>query len=255
MCYFKLSERMSAVAGLVPAGCKVCDVGCDHAFVSIYLIQHHISDKVYALDINEGPLERAREHIRKAGLEDYIETRLSDGLSALRPGEADCMIAAGIGGRLTVKILADSPDKVRNMKYLVLQPQSELAYVRRFLRENGFLIIKEDMVSEDGKYYPMMLVKTGEKACAADEVPETLQQEAEDAFGPCLIHDGNPVLKDYLSWREGCQNKILQEAAAHPERKRQVEEELARIQAARLLIEEAQHKKRVPEREDRYEMF
>lgn len=253
---FGLSNRMAAVAHLVPFGVGACDVGCDHGFVAIYLVREKICPKVIAMDINRRPLLRAREHIESAGLSAYIETRLSDGIEKLIEGEAECMIAAGMGGRLIVKILKDHPEKLRSLRYLVLQPQSELSFVRGYLRSQGFIIRKEDMVLEDGKFYPMMLVETGlfgkdetgsaykEKMAETeivedsdDNCPEIGQkaylESLEDEFGPCLIRDRHPVLLKYLDWWEGQQNKILNEVLTYPERRAQVEEELRRIRDVR----------------------
>lgn len=147
------------MAGLVPKGAAACDIGCDHGFVAIYLAEKKISPRVIAMDINKGPLLRAKEHIESMSLSTYIDIRLSNGLEKLETGEAECMIAAGMGGRLTVRIMSDYPEKLRSLRYLVLQPQSELSLVRRFLREQGFVIRREDMVLEEGKFYPMMLAE------------------------------------------------------------------------------------------------
>lgn len=252
---FILSKRMAAVARLVPFGVNACDIGCDHGFVAIHLVREHICPKVIAMDIRQGPLSRAREHIESAGLSSYIETRLSDGMEKLNIGEADCVIAAGMGGRLIVKILEDYPEKRNSLRYLVLQPQSELAFVRRYLRSVGLVIRKEDMVLEDGKFYPMMYVegkasgKENDSRSGAEEIQfrrrrkedsgfETAYLESlEDEFGPCLIGNGHPVLAEYLDWWEGQQNKILKEVSAYPERKAQVEEELSRIRDVRRLME------------------
>ena len=103
----ELSARMQALVNMVSQGSVVCDVGCDHGWVSIYLVQKGIADKVYAMDVRTGPLERAKEHIGRYQLEESIETRLSDGLSNLTVGEADCMICAGMGGPLMMKILTE----------------------------------------------------------------------------------------------------------------------------------------------------
>ena len=94
----ELSRRLYAVASLVTEGASVADVGTDHGYIPIYLMQKNIASKVIALDINGGPLERARMHIIGYNLKGQIETRLSDGLSAVQPGEVDTMIAAGMGG-------------------------------------------------------------------------------------------------------------------------------------------------------------
>ncbi len=230
-----LSNRMAAVAGLVPGGATACDIGCDHGFVAIYLVQEHICPRVIATDINEGPLSRAREHIEGAGLSAYIETRLSDGLEKLAAGEVECMIAAGMGDRLIVKILEDYPEKRQSLRYLILQPQSELSCVRGYLRKKGFVIRREDMVLEDGKFYPMMLaeaVNAGGEALL-DAEKNAYLESLEDEFGPCLIRERNPVLLTYLDWWEELQNKILKEVLTYPNRRDQVEEELRRIRDVR----------------------
>ena len=105
---------------------------------------------------NEGPLKRAQENILQNGLEEKIETRLSDGFKALAPGEADTAVIAGMGGGLTIRILKNGMEVVRSLKECILQPQSEIDKVSTFLLGEGFSFIKEDMVEEDGKYYPMM---------------------------------------------------------------------------------------------------
>lgn len=237
---FGLSSRMAAVAQLVPHGVTACDVGCDHGFVAIYLVQEHICPKVIAMDINKGPLLRAKEHIAGALLSAYIETRLSDGIEKLLPGEAECMIAAGMGGRLVVKILEAYPEKLRSLRYLVLQPQSELSLVRSYLRRQGFSIYRENMVLEDGKFYPMMLVETKPSKEAGTQI--AYQESLEDEFGPCLIRDRNPVLLEYLAWWEKHQNKILKEVLTYPERRSQVEEELARIYDVRRQMQLSKEK-------------
>ena len=104
----ELSKRLYAVAGLVTEGASVADIGTDHGYVPIYLVKNKIASKVIAMDINKGPLERARMHIIGHGLKGQIETRLSDGLKMVNPGEVDAMIAAGMGGALVIKILEDS---------------------------------------------------------------------------------------------------------------------------------------------------
>lgn len=255
---YRLSDRMAAVAHLVPAGVRACDIGCDHGFVAMYLVEEKICPRVLAMDINKGPLLRAKEHIEGASLSTYIDTRLSDGLAAFEAGEAECMIAAGMGGRLIVKILSDYPEKTESLRYLVLQPQSEISLVRRCLREQGFVILQEDMIFEEGKFYPMMLAEAGAESRAAKasegecralgaepescggasaEEEDAYRQSLEDEFGPCLLRDGHPVLLQYLDWWESHQCKILNQVLTYPERRRQVEEELERIRAARRLAE------------------
>lgn len=189
----ELSARLEAVAKMVTKGNRVCDVGCDHGYISIYLVKNDISPYVYAMDVNKGPLERAGEHIEAYGYSEKIETILSDGLISLGEKESDALICAGMGGRLVIKILSDSMDKVKKMKELVLQPQSEIHLVRAFLRQQGFYIDKEDMVYEDGKFYPIIHVLV-----QSDKQNE--DNAVFDKFGPVLLKIKHPVLGQFLEY-------------------------------------------------------
>ena len=154
----ELSKRLQAVAGLVTAGSRLADIGTDHAYIPIYLTEKGLLSGAVAADVNRGPLKRAEENIREHGLEGRISTRLSDGFSALEPGEADSAVIAGMGGGLVIRILSEGRRVVSGLRECILQPQSEIEKVRAFLLEEGFFFLMEDMVEEDGKYYPMMKV-------------------------------------------------------------------------------------------------
>lgn len=201
----ELSRRLQTLADMVTPGSRVADIGCDHGFVSIYLYERHIAPKVYAMDVRKGPLCRAREHIAAHGLTDYIETRLSDGLDALKDGEADSLICAGMGGRLMARILLDGFFKVMKMRELILQPQSEIAFFRRFLREHHLVIAEERLVKEDGKFYPMMRVLPGgDEACYPrfDGSGLLTMEEADrvsDSYGALLLWQKHPLMQEYLT--------------------------------------------------------
>ena len=195
----ELSKRLYAVAGLVTEGASVADIGTDHGYVPIYLVERGIASKVIAMDVNQGPLNRARMHIVGHGLGDRIETRLSDGLARICPGEVDTVIVSGMGGPLTIRILQEGKEVAEQLNALILQPQSEICRVRRFLTENGYRIEQEDMVLEDGKYYPILRAVHGEK--------EDLKAE-ELFYGPRLLENQNPVLLEYLQKQQN-QNRML----------------------------------------------
>lgn len=201
----RLSKRLQAVAGLVTPGCVVCDVGTDHAYIPIYLIQAGITKRALAMDVNEGPLLRAKEHIAQQGLLNYITTRRSDGLAAMTGGECDSVVIAGMGGGLMIQILKEGAAKLGSVKELILQPQSDIELVRRYVAEHGFVIEEQDMVEEDGKYY-MMFRCVPESECEA-VLPEknednVLWQLAADRYGEHLIYQSHPVLKSYLQKEE-----------------------------------------------------
>ena len=116
-----------------------------------------------AMDVREGPLARAREHIGRYGLNGRIETRLSDGVAALKPGEADTVIAAGMGGELILRILRDAPWVRDPAKRLILQPMTMAPLLRRGLLADGFDILEERAVDDGKKIYTVLLAAyTGE---------------------------------------------------------------------------------------------
>jgi len=189
----QLSKRLSAVASLVTEGSRLADIGTDHGYVPIYLTQKGILSSAMAMDVNKGPLQRAREHISEHGLEDKITTRLSNGLKELVPGEADSVLIAGMGGYLIIRILEEGRKHRPFVKEWILQPQSDLEAVRRYLAKEGLSITAELMVEEEGKYYPMMRVVPGE--------PYELE-EKEYLFGRFLFKEKNPVLYEWLTKEE-----------------------------------------------------
>ncbi len=192
----KLSRRMEAVASMVTPGNRVCDVGCDHGYVSIFLVQSGKAPSAIAMDLREGPLAHARENICENELSDKIETRISDGVCGLSVGEADTVIIAGMGGELVLHILKDSPDIFRSVKEFILQPQSEIHKVRKYLRKHNFEIVEEDMILEEGKFYPMFRVIPVEE-CSWDHLLPTTKKVC-DMYGPLLLRDGNVTLRKYL---------------------------------------------------------
>ena len=137
----------------------VADVGCDHGYVSIYLVQKGIAETAIAMDVRKGPLSMAENNVREYGLEEKIDLRLSDGLSLLNKDEADALVIAGMGGKLMISILEKKDIRELGIKTAILQPQSDIPKFRQFLREKGYLIENEKIVFEDGKYYFPMRVK------------------------------------------------------------------------------------------------
>lgn len=224
----KLSARLKAAADMVTPGNRVCDVGCDHGYLSIYLIEQRISPKALAMDVREDPLGRAREHVLRAGLEDYITLRLSDGLAGFETGEAETMVCAGMGGRLMERILCREPAKTKSFRELILQPQSELASFRRFLREQDYSILWEDMIWEEGKFYPVIKALPVRQMAAGQKNGN--KQELEDRFGPILLERRHPVLLAYLKreLESAGRLKALMEEAGGSERAAQRLKELVK---------------------------
>lgn len=256
-----LSDRMRAVAGLVQPCKSIADIGCDHGYVAMELVRSNVCRHVIAMDINSGPLERAKHNIADYCMQDYIETRLSDGVSALEKGEADGIICAGMGGKLVISILERGKELIGAMRQVVLQPQSELSEVRSYLRKKGYLIEQEDIIYEDGKYYPMMRALPGafgklewqisgnlEQKCRKSgvyingipacrqpfNISEISMGEAQrltrvhDTYGPCLLTMAHPVLRRYLLWQkanlEEIRNQLLGQSPLTDRQERRVQE-------------------------------
>lgn len=231
----RLSNRLSALASLVSEGHRLADIGTDHGYIPIYLCQKEVIPSAIAMDIGKGPLQQATAHIKQQGLSDRIETRLSDGLTALQPGEADTILIAGMGGGLVMKILSQGTQALTGSEELILQPQSEIAQVRAYLRIHGFRILEEEMILEDGKYYPMMKVVQEEEP---DLREETLQVQVEDAFGPVLLQKKHPVLQEWLQRELKTVDTVCRQLAAQPENER-INVRMAQVQEKRQLILEA----------------
>ena len=224
----ELSRRLNAVVSLVTEGASVADIGTDHGYIPIYLLEHGISGHVIAMDINKGPLERAEYHIRESGFAERIETRLSDGFAALDENEVETVIMAGMGGGLVIRILEGYPLVTDSIREFILQPQSEIAKVRKYLYENDFTVVREDMVEEDGKYYPMMKAVHGMSEAYT---------ETEFRYGKLLLKNRHPVLRAFLEKEKKIKSQILQKLSIQSglhveERMVQLEEDLKWIDEA-----------------------
>ena len=186
----RLSERLMMSAMMVTPGLRVADVGCDHAHTSIWLVQNGRSAKCIAMDLREGPLKAASKNVKMCGLEDMIETRLSDGLEALKPGEVDCILITGMGGNLIAGILQNGNEIVKSASELVLQPQSDIDLVRRKVFEMGFDIVEEACCVDYKKFYLSIHAKKG--TC------KDRYSESEIAYGRFLPAASDKVYKRYL---------------------------------------------------------
>ena len=213
----ELSSRLEAILAMADPGCRVADIGTDHAFLPIELVRRGIALSAVAMDVREGPLERATAHVQEAGLSERIVVRLSDGLDKLLPGEADTVVISGMGGRLMVHILERRAHVDESIKTWILSPHSEAEWVRRYLNEQGLILTNEDLVQEDGKFYPVMKAAAG-----PDRVRDAGRMRVLDSgedftvderYGPELIRRRHPVLREYLTKRLEVNRKILESLA------------------------------------------
>lgn len=153
-----LSKRLRAIADLVPPGSRVCDVGTDHAYLPIALMQSGRAARVTATDIREAPLANAARNIGEAGVSG-IETRLCDGLCGIPLNETDAVVIAGMGGEVIAGILSRAAQNDLLAPLFLLQPTTSAEVLRQYLCENGFLLQSETAVSENGKLYTVMAAR------------------------------------------------------------------------------------------------
>ena len=198
----KLSDRLSLVADFVEKGNRLADVGTDHGYVPIHLVQEGVIPYALACDINKGPLLRAQSHIAENNLQDKIETRLSNGLEKLCEGEVDSILIAGMGGALIRDILVRGENVYKSAKELILSPHSEVFLVREYLLSNGYEVVREEMVKDMGKYYVVM------KCIKSDNIVK--YSSCELIYGKLLLENRNSILYEYLLSEKGNFEKILQ---------------------------------------------
>lgn len=155
---FELGERLQACADFVRPGSRVADIGSDHALLPIWLLKTGRASSAIASDIARGPLAAAMLNASKYAIDSHLDIRLSAGLENYSVGEAEDIIIAGMGGEMILKIISDASWLKNTDINLILQPMSMSDCLRCGLIEQGFDIVKERAVVENGKAYSIMLV-------------------------------------------------------------------------------------------------
>ncbi|MBE7012495.1 MAG: SAM-dependent methyltransferase [Ruminococcaceae bacterium] len=191
----KLSERLLKITEFVRGATVVADIGTDHGYVPVYCVQNGLCDRAIACDINEGPLAAARDHIADSGLSDVIDARLSDGLEALAPNEADTIVIAGMGGFLIRDILIRGTEVIGSDTRLILQPMVAAKELREYLADNGFEIVTEKLAREEDKFYNIMYVQKGASSLTEKELLLGKGIEDDENFGDYVTFNVNVVSK------------------------------------------------------------
>ncbi len=210
----EISERLKKVASFVRTSRTIADIGTDHGYIPIYLCLEEVIDKAIACDVNREPVRRAECNINMYRLGNVIETRLGDGLKPLKMGEVEGAVIAGMGGMLIVEILDECIEKTAALSELVLQPQTDVDKVRKYLHKIGFKIDDEAMIFEDGIYYNIIRAVHGK---------EKYENETDYIFGKINIERKNAVLKEFIEKDMAKTDKIiekLKEADTYNSKKR-----------------------------------
>ena len=221
-----ISKRLLCCASMVQPGSRVADIGTDHGYLGIYLLQSGAARHVIACDLRKDPLEKARRNAKLFGVDGEMKLRLSDGLEKILPDEVDTVVMAGMGGDLIQKILSQCPWRKREGLQFILQPQSAGNVLRRWLCEDGFEIRREEPVQDGHFLYTVMDIRQGE--------PAPLTPGTEYA-SPALLASGIPLVGNYLARVE---NALQETVRGLTNAEKQRPERLSYFRQALLEIQE-----------------
>lgn len=194
----EISKRLLTIANYVNPGSRVADIGSDHAYLPVFLIQAGKAVSAIAGEVNQGPWTSAVQHVKEAGLSERIDVRLGDGLSVVENGEVDTICIAGMGGALICQILEAGIKRLSSVSHLILQPNVAEKNVRKWLYQNGWELKGESILKEDGILYEVLSVTRGNP-----EAPYIHKDWSLDAWfelGPFLWQERSPVYKE--KWQE-----------------------------------------------------
>ena len=201
----KLSQRLQAIADMVPQGSSVADVGTDHGFLPCYLAQNRQAEKVIACDINAQPLALAQKNVTDYNVADIVSTRLGNGLSVIEPGEVDVVTIAGMGGALMLEILDAASDVVDRLQRIILQPNVGMEAVRIWAEKNRWHIVQEELIRENDRFSVIIAMEPGRSLNSMTPV--------ELFLGPELLANQHPLLGFYISEEWDKTQKVLAQLA------------------------------------------
>lgn len=195
----KLSNRLQKIADFVPQNSIVGDIGTDHGYIPGYLIENNISKRVIGTDISKGSLDKIIQFVNKEGFQDKIFPRLGNGLEVIKPFEIDTVIIAGMGG-LLIKEILENKKVSKTITNFILQPMIASKELREYLIENNFVILKEDLVKEDNKFYEIIFAKEGKSHVV---------REIDYEISPLLVKEKHPLLKKFIEFKINGAESIL----------------------------------------------
>ena len=179
-----ISKRLELVASFVPQGATLLDVGSDHAYLPIELVERGQIEGAIAGEVVEGPYQSAVKNVEAHGLKEKIQVRLANGLAAFEEADQVSIITiAGMGGRLIATILEEGLDKLGNVQRLILQPNNREDDLRIWLQDHDFQIVAESILEEAGKFYEILVVEAGQMKLSTSDV----------RFGPFLSKEVSPI--------------------------------------------------------------
>lgn len=198
----KLTDRLLKIADLVTKGKKIADIGTDHGYIPVYLLNKGHVDFAILADVNKGPLENARSEVRHNNLTDKVDLRLGSGIEVLNENEVDEVIIAGMGGILISELLEAKKSVAHNLDKLILQPMQAQDELRKYLLNNGYEILDEVLVKEDFRIYEIIVAKYTSKNTVVDD-------EIYYEVGKKFIENKDPLLNEFIDKKIFMYNSIL----------------------------------------------
>lgn len=184
----KISDRLKELSTFVNEEDKLIDIGCDHALLDIYLCDEYKNLKVIASDIHEGALKGAEKNIEKFKMNDRIDLRLGDGLSIVNADEIDTILIAGMGFN-TIKRILSNDSKMTNIKKIIIQSNTDVVKLRKFVIKLGFKITRELLVKDNDIIYTIIEFKPGFEKYTYEEI----------YFGPRILDNKDDIFYEYYS--------------------------------------------------------
>ena len=198
----KLTDRLLKIASLVTKGKKIADIGTDHGYIPVYLLNKGYIDFAILADVNKGPLENARSEVRHNNLMDKVDLRLGSGIEVLNENEVDEVIIAGMGGILISELLEAKKSVAHSLDKLILQPMQAQDELRKYLLNNGYEILDEVLVKEDFRIYEIIVTQyTGKNTNIEDEIYYEV--------GKKLIENNDSLLNELIDKKIFMYNSIL----------------------------------------------
>lgn len=197
--YSMINNRLKAIASLVKEESYIIDVGCDHALLDIYLLKNRKGVRAIASDIKPGPLEQAKQNVKKYQLQAQIKVKQGNGIEPIEE-EVDTVIISGMGGCHINGILKYKTHLLKNVTTLILSPNSDVQKVRKEIGKLGFFIEEEVLIFEKGIFYPILYFRRGKKKYSQEQY----------LLGPKLIEKREPIFEKYLLVQHHQKTKLLE---------------------------------------------
>lgn len=189
----EISNRLKCVSSMIDKCNSIADIGTDHGYLPIYLIENGVCKTAIASDIKKGPLNKAKINIKKYNMEEKIQCRLGAGLNTIKESEVDCAVISGMGGNLISDIIDNDLEVFKSLKYTVLQPVQNPEVLRKYLYGKGFNIIDEELCIDENKYYEIIKVGYNNNVTIKNDIYYEISEK--------LIKKKHPLIRQYIEYK------------------------------------------------------